>query len=117
MYKNSDIKFITIYYNSKIISKKKKNEKTIEIKKKKLSSHSSILITHEKKKFPCKHGEIKSALSTRYRITLPRYYFRDKHMTTFASKIFDKGKVSIRARPRPFSRQYLASPVASENYG
>lgn len=34
MYKNSDIKFITIYYNSKIISKKK-NEKTIEIKKKK----------------------------------------------------------------------------------
>lgn len=35
MYKNSDIKFITIYYNSKIISKKKKNEKTIEIKKKK----------------------------------------------------------------------------------
>lgn len=50
MYKNSDIKFITIYYNSKIISKKKKNEKTIEIKKKKLSSYSSILITHEKKK-------------------------------------------------------------------
>lgn len=34
MYKKSDIKFITIYYNSKIISKKKKNEKTIEIKKK-----------------------------------------------------------------------------------
>lgn len=24
MYKNSDIKFITIYYNSKIISKKKR---------------------------------------------------------------------------------------------
>lgn len=42
MYKNSDIKFITIYYNSKIISKKKKM--------KKLSSYSSILITHEKKK-------------------------------------------------------------------
>lgn len=26
MYKNSDIKFITIYYNSKIISKKKKRK-------------------------------------------------------------------------------------------
>lgn len=116
MYKNSDIKFITIYYNSKIISKKK-NEKTIEIKKKKTIEPLFNFNNSRKKKFPCKHGEIKSALSTRYRITLPRYYFRDKHMTTFASKIFDKGKVSIRARPRPFSRQYLASPVASENYG
>lgn len=51
-------------------------------------------------------------------LPLPRYYFRDKHMTTFANKIFDKGKVSIRARPRPFPKcRYLASPVASENYG
>lgn len=51
MYKNSDIKFITIYYNSKIISKKKKMKKLQKLKKKKLSSHSSILITHEKKNF------------------------------------------------------------------